>query len=107
LKIPLAGQFQKSLVGGCPKPQDHPRDGDGCAFVSNTFWTLFTDGDKMRRRYFSIPQECVAATNVAFRGAWGKPQQAIWDFEREAKNSKLAFVYTNALLATTAHRLWS
>jgi hypothetical protein len=71
------------------------------------FGRFFTDGDKVRRRYFSIPRECVAATNVAFRGAWGEPQQAIWKFEQGAKNSKLAFVYTNALLATTAHRLWS
>jgi hypothetical protein len=30
------------------------------------FGHFFTDGDKVRRRYFSIPQECVAATNVAF-----------------------------------------
>jgi hypothetical protein len=44
-------------------------------------------------------------------GLGGKTQQAIWDFEREAKNSKLAFVYTNALLArllcqVMVYRIW-
>jgi hypothetical protein len=41
LKISLAGQFQKLLVGGRPKPQDHPHGGDGCAFETNAFGTLF------------------------------------------------------------------
>jgi hypothetical protein len=58
----LQANFKNRLLGDAPNPKIIPMAG----MTARLFQTLFTDGDKVRRRYFSIPQECVAATNVAF-----------------------------------------
>jgi hypothetical protein len=66
LEFPLQVNFKNRLLGDAPNPKIIPVAGMAAHFIQTLFGHLFTDGDKMCRRDFSIPRECVAATNMAF-----------------------------------------
>jgi hypothetical protein len=103
LKISLAGQFQKLLVGDAPNPKIIPMAGMAARLKQTLFRRFFTDGDKMRRRYFSIPRECVAATEWgALRGLGDNPNKRFWILSGRRKSAKWVSVYTKTLLATAA-----